>query len=560
MSFGVCRVEKIKGAAAVAGLQIHNNRERMHSNTNPDIDRSRSELNYSLIKQDTHNYNKLIEERLQQGYKGKKAIRKDAVKMCEMLFTSDGDFFSRLSESEQQQFFLDCFEFAAQRYGRENIIAATVHLDEATPHMHLDFVPLTSDGRLSAKDILGGRKEMQQLQDDFYSTVSSKYGLERGSRADLESGEHSRKHLETAEYKEKLARDRTKQAEQTEQIAHERIQAANQAAAEAERIAADQQQKAEKHQRKRKELKAKKQAEQAELAQLEQQKKDLQEEIERQETALQAEKRNHEHQIESLEEKMAQAESRLKALQGQVLTAEEVKRINAKKSLTGALKGITYEDYLNLKATAERVDQAEQIFAEIDKMIAKAKSEAEQVIAKARSEAEMIVSDAKSKSEKELEEFHRYKRWAKNALDEYVEQSDKKDEMTKQAEQRKKALTDLQGQISSAEQEIEKLKKEIDKFNKTLEQLTQNQDDRYCSFRIESSLLFAKLMETAQEYRVAVRMEKSADGTTIVKAPVSEKKYLALAIEKAKKLLPPKPEHQEQTQVVQPSRRRGPHL
>ena len=225
-----------------------------------------------MIEQHSHNYNKLIEERLQQGYKGKKAIRKDAVKMCEMLFTSDGDFFSRLSESEQQQFFLDCFEFAAQRYGRENIIAATVHLDEATPHMH--------------------------LQDDFYSTVSSKYGFERGSRADLESGEHSRKHLETAEYKEKLARDRTKQAEQTEQIAHERIQAANQAAAEAEKLAADQQQKAEKHQRKRKELKAKKQAEQAELAQLEQQKKDLQEEIDRQEIALQTEKRTHEQQIE----------------------------------------------------------------------------------------------------------------------------------------------------------------------------------------------------------------------------------------------------------------------
>ena len=117
----------------------------------------------------------------------------------------------------------------------------------------------------------------------------------------------------------------------------------------------------------------------------------------------------------------------------------------------------------------------------------------------------------------------------KKALDEYVEQSDRKDEMTKQADQGRKALTDLQEQISSAEQKIEKLKREIDSFNKTLEQLTQNQDDRYCSFRIESSLLFAKLMETAQEYRVAVRMEKSADGTTIVKAPVSEKKYLALA-------------------------------
>ena len=168
MSFGVCRVEKVKGAAAVAGLQLHNNRERQRSNTNPDIDRSRSGLNYSLIEQSTHSYNKLIEGRLQQGYKGKKAIRKDAVRMCEMLFTSDGEFFARLSEQEQRQFFIDCFEFAAQRYGRENIIAATVHLDEATPHLHLDFVPLTQDGRLSAKEVLGGRKEMQQLQDDSW--------------------------------------------------------------------------------------------------------------------------------------------------------------------------------------------------------------------------------------------------------------------------------------------------------------------------------------------------------------------------------------------------------
>lgn len=269
MSFGVCRVEKIKGAAAVAGLQLHNNRERQHSNTNSDIDRSRSELNYSLIEQSTHNYNKLIDERLQQGYKGKKAIRKDAVKMCEMLFTSDGDFFSRLSEQEQRQFFIDCFEFASQRYGRENIIAATVHLDEATPHLHLDFVPLTPDGRLSAKEILGNRPQLQQLQDDFFSAVSSKYGLERGQRADIENRERPRKHLETAEFKEKLARDRTKQAEQTEQAASQRIQAARQKAAQAEQFAADQQQKAEKHQRKRKELKAQRQEEQAEITQLE---------------------------------------------------------------------------------------------------------------------------------------------------------------------------------------------------------------------------------------------------------------------------------------------------
>ena len=547
MSFGVCRVEKIKGAAAVAGLQIHNNRERMHSNTNPDIDRSRSELNYSLTEQDTHNYNKLIEERLQQGYKGKKAIRKDAVKMCEMLFTSDGDFFSRLSEQEQKQFFLDCFEFAAQRYGRENIIAATVHLDEATPHMHLDFVPLTPDGRLSAKDILGGRKEMQQLQDDFYSTVSSKYGLERGSRADLESGEHSRKHLETAEYKEMLARNRTKQAEQTEQIAHERIQAANQAAAEAEQMAADQQQKAEKHQRKRKELKAKKQAEQAEITQLEQRKKDLQEEIDRQEADLQAEKEKYKQQIEELEKNIAQAESRLQALQGRILTTEEVNRINGRKTLTGALRGVSWDEFSSLKATAARSDQAEDIIRRSD-----------EIKAEAQAEAEKIISDAKEKAAKELEQFHTYKRWSKDALNEYLDQKKKNDEITQQTDKSKERLSEVQKQITSAEQERDRIRQETESLNRTMEQLTQKQDDRYCSFQIELSV-FGKLMETAQEYHVAVRTEHVGDGeTVIVKTPISEKKYLALSIEKARKLVPPP--HAQPIQTAQPPRRRGPHL
>ena len=522
----VCAEWRRSRAAAVAGLQLHNNRERQHSNTNPDIDRSRSELNYSLIEQNTHNYNKLIDERLQQGYKGKKAIRKDAVKMCEMLFTSDGDFFSRLSEQEQRQFFIDCFEFAANRYGRENIIAATVHLDEATPHLHLDFVPLTPDGRLSVKDILGGRKEMQQLQDDFYSVVSIKYGLERGSRADLESGETSRKHLETAEYKEMLARNRTKQAEQAEQIAQTRIQAANQAAAEAEQIAADQQRKAEK---------------------LEQRKKDLQEEIDRQEADLQAEKEKYKQQIEELEKNIAQAESRLQALQGRILTTEEVNRINGKKTLTGALRGVSWDEFSSLKATAARSDQAEDIIRRSD-----------EIKAEAQAEAEKIISDAKEKAAKELEQFHTYKRWTKDALNEYSEQKKKNDEITQQTDKSKERLSEVQNQITSAEQERDRIRQETESLNRTMEQLTQNQDDRYCSFQIELSV-FGKLMETAQEYHVAVRTERICDGkTVIVKTSISEKKYLALSIEKARKLVPPP--HAQPIPTAQPPRRRGSHL
>lgn len=76
-------------------------------------------------------------------------------------------------------------------------------MDEATPHMHLEFVPLTADGRLSAKECIGsGSKALQQLQDDFYKAVGIPFGLERGNRADLTNGEKPRRHQRVAEYKE----------------------------------------------------------------------------------------------------------------------------------------------------------------------------------------------------------------------------------------------------------------------------------------------------------------------------------------------------------------------
>lgn len=75
-------------------------------------------------------------------------------------------------------------------------------MDEATPHMHLEFVPLTADGRLSAKECIGsGSKALQQLQDDFYKAVGIPFGLERGNRADLTNGEKPRRHQKVSEYK-----------------------------------------------------------------------------------------------------------------------------------------------------------------------------------------------------------------------------------------------------------------------------------------------------------------------------------------------------------------------
>lgn len=217
MSIGICRAQKVSGASGGVGVYLHNERIKDHSNTNPDIDFRKSAENYHIGEYDNAlTYNQRAEKRLADGYKGKKAVRKDAVKLVEVLFTSDKAFFESQPDNGKA-YFEDCLKWASERFGEENIIADAVHLDEATPHMHLDFVPLTEDGRLSAKEVLGDKQKLQELQDDFYEKVSKKYGLARGQRANLNAGESGRKNLTVQELKLKTLQEEIKNLSQLHQ-------------------------------------------------------------------------------------------------------------------------------------------------------------------------------------------------------------------------------------------------------------------------------------------------------------------------------------------------------
>lgn len=102
------------------------------------------------------------------------------------------------------EYFNRAFDFLKERVGEENIISAVVHMDEKTPHLHLCFVPLTKDGRLSAKEILGNKKNMIRWQDDFYACMAERWPeLERGTPA----VETKRKHLTPQWYKKVTAMD-----------------------------------------------------------------------------------------------------------------------------------------------------------------------------------------------------------------------------------------------------------------------------------------------------------------------------------------------------------------
>ena len=64
-------------------------------------------------------------------------------------------------------------------------------MDEKTPHLHLCFVPLTPDGRLSAKEIIGNRKNLVRWQDEFWQHMVKQYPeLERGESASQTGREH----------------------------------------------------------------------------------------------------------------------------------------------------------------------------------------------------------------------------------------------------------------------------------------------------------------------------------------------------------------------------------
>ena len=130
-------------------------------------------------------------------------VRKDSVKFVDTLITTSPEF-AKAHESEMPEYFERALGFLKERVGEENIFSAVVHMDERTPHMHLCFVPLTKDKRLSAKEILGNKKNMIRWQDDFYACMAERWPeLERGTPA----VETRRKHLPPQWYKKVTAMD-----------------------------------------------------------------------------------------------------------------------------------------------------------------------------------------------------------------------------------------------------------------------------------------------------------------------------------------------------------------
>ena len=201
--FAILRFAKYKGPE-ISKIEAHNERTKETYASNPDVDTSRSKFNFHLIEP-TQGYRREAERRIKDA--GCRT-RSDSVRVVEALFTASPKFFKGKDREEIRAFFREALDFLTEHQSRETIISAVVHMDEQTPHMHLSFVPLTVDGRLSAKEIVGNKKKLIWWQDEFWKYMVKKYpDLERGESA----SQTGRDHIPPRLFKEMTRLDKQRQ-------------------------------------------------------------------------------------------------------------------------------------------------------------------------------------------------------------------------------------------------------------------------------------------------------------------------------------------------------------
>lgn len=203
MPYAIMRFAK-KKRGSIVSIEAHNERQKEQYKSNPDIDSVRTADNYHLV-QPQHKYYAEVMRRVEAA---KCRVRKDSVLIVETLITASPEFISALPENEQHEYFERALRFIQKEVGEGNVFAATVHMDEKNPHMHICFVPITPEKRLSAKTILGNQKKLSDWQTKHHDHMSARWSeLERG----VSAMESHRKHIPVWQFKKAQRLD--KQAE-----------------------------------------------------------------------------------------------------------------------------------------------------------------------------------------------------------------------------------------------------------------------------------------------------------------------------------------------------------
>ena len=152
--------------------------DRTHSSSTSNIDESRTAMNYDLAETDQplHALD-FLHKRMSEI----KVLKRANVNvMCDWVITAP----ESLTPEELPLFFSECYKFLTERYGRENVITAPVHMDETSPHIHYAFVPVVTDKKkgipkLSAKERIT-RKDLSTFHQDLTKHMTAVFGRDIG--------------------------------------------------------------------------------------------------------------------------------------------------------------------------------------------------------------------------------------------------------------------------------------------------------------------------------------------------------------------------------------------
>lgn len=167
-NYAILRTAKLKTVGNIGGSLAHNYRTRETHNADP----SRLHLNHHTVSGGPSEVLAKIKAKLPE------KRRKDAVLCIEYMIGSSPDGLK--TDEDHKAYLTDALRWLKERHGADNVIAATVHMDETTPHLAAYVVPLDEQGKLNAKKFLGGRQTLSAMQTDFAKKVGEKHGLERG--------------------------------------------------------------------------------------------------------------------------------------------------------------------------------------------------------------------------------------------------------------------------------------------------------------------------------------------------------------------------------------------
>lgn len=223
MNYAIFRSEPIYTLNDLAQIGSHNKREKKAYNSNPDIKLELTKNNIELVPLNTKyvkgfheitkEYKLEHDERMKTEREDRKRTysqmldRSKNVVADEMIFTASPGFFKGLKNKDIKKWADTCMEFVYQDLGykKEQVLHATLHMDEKTPHIHCVVIPLvkkldkrtnTERYTISKKQYIKDKIELSKLQDMYHKRLTEKgYDLERGIKGS------DNKNIKIKEYK-----------------------------------------------------------------------------------------------------------------------------------------------------------------------------------------------------------------------------------------------------------------------------------------------------------------------------------------------------------------------